>query len=488
MVKRRKMTNTAPSVDLSDVNEQELAKDTSAGEDTKLKWIQEKEQKRESSGDTAEKIPLESSTTSDNDVSVIVSPVAEERSLPTTSDDVKEVTVPVEPQKGGKDTEPPRTGGGEDRDNDSAEEEEPRVRKKRHKSGAPYVAVILTCLVLSVSLVVGAAFSRRRQEQEVAIDTRETTESTEGETEKVVTGDKLGAEEIYARGVRSSVSVAVTADGETEYYSGFAVFGDGYVATLCEAVESASSVEIVTCDGSVFPASVVGADRTVNLALLRTDAKELEGVSVGVSASLSEGNSVFAIGSVGGGRYASSLLATQVAYRERQPLMECYDGVQRRVTAIQLGALSDTSLKGCPIFDTYGKAVGIMLAAATDGEASLAIPLDRAMSVLEVMRKGETPSEEVLCSLAYTPPRLGISGEQAQVGEVWGVRVVDFADAASDAAAKLRIGDLIWRVNDTVVTDTSTLREQTERYRAGESVEVYVYRDGQTLSFFVSLV
>ena len=470
MIKRRKTADQAVSADLADVNEQELAKDTYQ------RSISGTEEKREDSigGDLPKNVDA---ATADGS--------AEELPVPARSDGCASPVAVDLPNDDG--TVQPR-----DNEKEAAKDKErtpppSSPPKRRYKSGAPYVAVILLCLALGIALVVGAALSRERDEQIISGDHPTQGESDTEHTQKEQTGGKLGAEEIYARGVRSSVSVAVTADGNTEYYSGVAVFDGGYVATLCEAVMADGIAEIVTCDGSVFPASVVGADRTVNLALLRTDATELERVSVGSSQSLSEGNSVFAIGNVGGGRYASSLLATQVAYRERQPLMECCDGVERKVTVIQLGELNDASLKGCPIFDVYGQAVAIMLASAADGQASLAIPLDKAMAVLEDMLGGRTPSQDALCSLAYAPPSLGILGQQSCLGEVWGVKVVDFSDAVSDSASKLRVGDLIWKVNDAAVTDTSQLREQTERYRAGDSVEVFVWRYGQALSFYVRL-
>ncbi len=476
MMKRRKMTHDSPPEALADVNEQELAKDTGA------RYIfEDGEPTTEQTAETERKGALDEKTEK-NDGFIIISKDTEDIPLPTPAKE-RAGEVPVESAASDGTQQPPREEQTEKR-----QAPPPQPPKRRHKSGALYVAVILLCLVLSVGLIVGAAFLRRGEEQTFITDTQPQKESSlTTETDAPMTGTRLSAEEIYARGVKSSVSVAATANGETEYYSGFCVFSGGYVATLCEAVDGKSSVEIMTWDGGVFPATVVGADRSVNLALLKTDADMLEGVSVGASSSLCEGNSVFAIGNVGGGRYASSLLATQIAYRERQPLVECCDGIERRVTAIQLGALDDSALKGCPIFDTYGQAVAITLATATDGQASLAIPLDRAIAVLDVMRAGGTPSEDILCSLAYTPPKLGILGEQAQAGAVWGVRIIDFTDSASDSAAKLRVNDLVWRINDAAVTDTASLREQTEKYRVGESVEVFVLRGGQALSFYVVL-
>ena len=104
-----------------------------------------------------------------------------------------------------------------------------------------------------------------------------------------------------------------------------------------------------------------------------------------------------------------------------------------------------------------------------------------------MIRFGGEPSEELLARLAFLPASLGIIGEQAQAGELFGVSVKGFADDSSDAAAKLREGDLIFRINDTLIPDTVTLKSELEKLTPGDSVEVFVYRQEQRLSFFVVL-
>lgn len=465
MIKRRKTVRRETADDLADVNEQELAKDIEINERSL-------------------------DVDDDNQAHDMVNPQVEIKE-PTKTQAVEKAqtadasdVVPVGEIHDGAQAKETKVGidGFE-----KIEVSNPK-RRRRGTRGAFYVAVMIFCLLTAVALVVGTLLLDKEEPQATVLDGTTQEEQSAPLTEAPQTsGERLGAEEIYERGVKSTVTVAATANGSVEYFSGFAVFGRGYVATLCEAIDGKSSVEIVTYEGQAFPATVVGADRSVNLALLKTDALTLDGVSVGRTDTLGVGNSVFAIGNVGGGRYASSLLATQVAYCERSPLIECCDGVTRRVTAIQLGALDDEALKGCPIFNCYGEAVAITLASVEDGAASLAIPLDKAITVLLQMKNGEVLNEDVLCSLAYKPPQLGIIGEQAQLGEVWGILITDFTDPDSDCASKLRIGDLIWKIGNAAVGDLDSLKRQMELNRAGDTVEVFVRRNSQALSFFVTV-
>lgn len=465
MIKRRKTVRRETADDLADVNEQELAKDIDVN-DNSFKTSDDKEER-----DTL-KLQAE-----------IKEPTEEREDEKAQICDANGVVPVGEVYEGARSQKSSKRAD----DFENVELSKPK-RRKRTSRGALYVAIMILCLLLAVSLVVGTILSDSEEQWITELDDTIQAEQTAPLTEAPQTsGERLGAEEIYERGVKSTVTVAATANGSVEYFSGFAVFGRGYVATLCEAIDGKSSVEIVTYEGQAFPATVVGADRSVNLALLKTDALTLDGVSVGRTDTLGVGNSVFAIGNVGGGRYASSLLATQVAYCERSPLIECCDGVTRRVTAIQLGALDDEALKGCPIFNCYGEAVAITLASVEDGAASFAIPLDKAITVLLQMKNGEVLNEDVLCSLAYKPPQLGIIGEQAQLGEVWGILITDFTYPDSDCASKLRIGDLIWKIGNAAVGDLDSLKRQMELNRAGDTVEVFVRRNSQALSFFVTV-
>ena len=511
MNKRRKssFSDSGESGDLADVNEQELAKDgegsgvfsgskehgtddKSSDNNSQEKMSREPEEKNEKN--------CESSDADGDFIIVNVEPDADKELLtPVESDGEKSVVkregidvpqrtdcadIVVEDEKNG-DGDTKAADGADGGDGEENQEERDFSPKRRRKTGLVYIAIIILCLAASIGVLVFSATT----DDIYVVETTELTESetqTEGEEENTsalsVSGE-LGAEEIYELGVKATVSVK----GEGAYYSGVAVFGDGYIATLYEAVDGAENIEITLWDGSVYPAELVGGNSTVNLALLKTEAKGLEYVSVGSSEELAVGNAVYAIGNVGEGKYSSSLIACRVSFSRRVLELVGYDGTQRRAVAIQINGLQDGALKGCPVFNAYGEAVAMTLTCESGSSAGFALPLDIAAEILSVIRFGGEPSEELLARLAFLPASLGIIGEQAQAGELFGVSVKGFADDSSDAAAKLREGDLIFRINDTLIPDTVTLKSELEKLTPGVSVEVFVYRQEQRLSFFVVL-
>lgn len=479
-MKRRKMDEHGG--DLADVNEQELAKDGGAECDFGERDITGTEtadggsapvcDENDDAGDAnaeADKIPSSGDT---------------EEILPTPVENVTEVVGRELPKADGeaREQEPPSE------ERKATEKKQKQTTKRPHKenkkSGRGYIAIIAACFLASMALLVFTYVGNRR-------DSESETEQTQSEA----SGNALintqpptspiGGGEIYKAYASSTVTVVATGENGVSYGSGFCIFEGGFVATLYETVANAGSIEITLDDGSVFSAQTVGGNATVNLALLRTDAPTLACVGVGSTESLSAGSELYAIGSMGGGKYGASLVSCEVSYALRSPELMGFDGSLRRVSAIQISGDLDGTMRGCPVFTDSGDAVAILLSIG-DG-VNFALPLDGAAEVLGAFRDGKEPSAEVLYALAYIPPVLGILGEQAETDGICGVAVMGFDDENSDAAAKLRTGDIIFRINDTLTPDTVSLAEEIEKHRPGENVEIYVYRNGQRLSFYVIL-
>ncbi len=472
MIKKHKHTDMSDS--LADVNEQELAKDGDRGS---LFYTEE------SGRDTAGGDPLPENIDKKKTESA-------RSSLPVSADIRREAVLSEHARA---EREERTCEDGQSCENECADDRrdtqgecgsDSQINKRR--GGSFYTAVILLCFAISAALLIYAALDRRSEGERSYIPDS-AGEASGTETDGATRPDRLpsAAQSVYETGVRSTVTVVGETDGKRKYYSGFAVFDGGYIVTLYEALGK-DSTQVITHEGKSLPCELIGADESVNLALLRAQMYDAEYVDICTDGVPSVGGEVFAVACLGNGEYASSLIAGEVAYLSRQSLVTLSDGIKRRVNALQLGSIGGDGIGGCPIFDREGHAVAICFV-SLDGGGSLAFPLGSVLPVLECMRDGREISDDILCSLAFTPARLGILGEQTQLGEEWGVLVKGFSDEDSDAAIKLREGDMIFRVCDTPVTDNAGLSAVVEGYRAGESVEVFLVRGAQRLSFFVTL-
>ncbi len=346
-----------------------------------------------------------------------------------------------------------------------------------------YITVIVLCMLLSFTLIY---FSMQNSPDEPSTDTLPQAQPPKADESAPPDTETVSADSVYQTALKSTVSVVSTRDGQKNYHTGFAVFEGGYIVTLYEAV-GGEDISIVTHDKRSFPAEVAAVDASVNLALLRCDDDSLLPISTDSARAPTVGESVFAIGNLGSTEYAFSLLASEVSHTERNAVLTFADGISRRVQAIQLGAFGGAQVGGCPVFGKDGKALGLLFASDKENGVSLAFDICSVMPVLECMKNGEQPSAEVLKLLAYTPARLGILGQQATQDGIWGVCIKGFTEDGSDAALKLREGDLIYRADEHMVADTETLAAVLEEHTQGDSLEIFILRDSQKLTFNVTL-
>jgi S1-C subfamily serine protease len=97
---------------------------------------------------------------------------------------------------------------------------------------------------------------------------------------------------------------------EREYSlgSGVVVNPDGYILTNDHVVSGASDIELFTRDKKKFKATVIGADSTTDIAVLKIDASGLPVLTLADSSNLKVGDVVFVIGDPFGIRRASARL------------------------------------------------------------------------------------------------------------------------------------------------------------------------------------
>ena len=160
--------------------------------------------------------------------------------------------------------------------------------------------------------------------------------------------------------------------------------------------------------------------------------------------------------------------------------------------AIQTDAAINPGNSGGPLVDLNGHLVGINASIQTSPQAEgggapgsiglgFAIPIDAVLPVIEQMEKGETP----------THARLGISVENVAAGEgalvADGARINEVSTDSAAASAGLANGDVITKVDDTLITDADGLVATVRSYRPGDEVTVTYTRDGKEDTVTVTL-
>jgi S1-C subfamily serine protease len=269
--------------------------------------------------------------------------------------------------------------------------------------------------------------------------------------------------------------------------SGFVISPDGVIVTNAHVVDGADEVVVTLDDGDQEDATVLGADTSFDLAVLKIERTDLPVASLGSSDELQVGDAVIAIGSALGleGGSGPSVTSGIVSALDRSIGTEI-DTVLQNV--IQTDAAINPGNSGGPLLDTRGRVVGINTAIANPGSSNnvgFAISIDSARPVIDALREGRTPEIAFLGVSAETvTPQLA---EQRDLGVDVGAYVRSVEANSPAEAAGIETGDVIVEVDGTAVTRAEEVVGAIRRHAPGDEVSVTVDRDGRTRTFDIVL-
>jgi S1-C subfamily serine protease len=199
----------------------------------------------------------------------------------------------------------------------------------------------------------------------------------------------LREQTVYRRLEPSVVDVTSTLryDGETVYGTGFVIDGRAaLVLTNNHVIRDATSVTAkLTTTGKTYPARIVGADLSADVAVL-----QLQGVTgltaapLGDSAAAASGMPVLAIGNQAGKGGLPAIAPGVIDSTGRT--IQATDGTSGFIETLrdmlQTSAHIEPGDSGGPLADSAGMVIGMDTAAGTGNSAvGYAIPIDTAMSV-----------------------------------------------------------------------------------------------------------
>jgi S1-C subfamily serine protease len=219
-------------------------------------------------------------------------------------------------------------------------------------------------------------------------------DSGEGRTVADIYKDEgRGVVFVQARGVSEEPSIfGLPRRQGTATGSGFVVDRDGTILTNAHVVEGSSDVSVRFGErGEAIDAEVKGRDLSTDLAVLKIDPDDVEGLNplpLGDSSKVQVGNPVVAIGNPFG---FTRTVTTGIV-----------SALQRQITApngftipnvIQTDASINPGNSGGPLLDANGRVIGINSQIATGGSRgsvgiAFAVPVNTAKSLLPRLEKG----------------------------------------------------------------------------------------------------
>ena len=255
--------------------------------------------------------------------------------------------------------------------------------------------------------------------------------------------------------------------------TGFVLSADGYIVTNNHVIAEGDSPVVTFADGTSEPATIVAGDPSRDLAVLKVDRTDLVPLAVGNSDELRLGDGLIAVGYALDLNGEPSVTAGILSAKNRTIVAE--NGVQL-VNLLQTDTAINPGNSGGPLLNEAGEVVGINTAIAGGAEnIGFAIAITPVMDVIESLREGSVPDRALM----------GVTTQPT--GEGLGVEIVEIADGSGAADSTLRVGDVIVAVDDTVITDPTSLGAAIATYQPGDTDTVTVERNGSTQAVPVTL-
>ena len=360
----------------------------------------------------------------------------------------------------------------------------------------PGWGALLGAMLLTIGLTLGAVFYARP----AMLRASTPTNLNGGTVATVPASNSSGTDWTDVAAAVSPAVVTIQAQGASSGGTGSGVVYDaqGDIVTNYHVISSAlggGQIQVTLADGRLYTASIVGHDKTTDLAVIRLDnpPSDLTVARFATSANLEVGAPVMAIGAPLG---LSNTVTTGIVSALNRPVevsvdesATSEDGTQASsdlvvTNAIQIDASINPGNSGGPLFDATGAVIGInssikSLSSSSDGQAGsiglgFAIPSDLVVSI----------ADQLIASGSASHGMLGVTvkAATATVGSdtYVGAEVQDVSAGSGASAAGIRAGDVIVKVEGQEVTSPKQLIGYVRRYKAGDTVSMTIVRDGAT--------
>jgi S1-C subfamily serine protease len=261
--------------------------------------------------------------------------------------------------------------------------------------------------------------------------------------------------------------------------SAFVLAPDGFLVTSAHVVASrragVSRNGIASFpDGRETPFEVLGADALTDLAVLRTEARDLTAAPLGDAELLRVGQLVVAIGNPHG--FAGSVTAGVVSALGRS--LPAREGATVRTidNVIQTDAALNPGNSGGALADSLGRVVGVNTAVAGIG-LGLAVPVNAATRRVVAALMSDGRVRRGYLGIAGAPrPLPPVTRERW--GAQPGVEVVEVVPGSPAADGGLRAGDLLVELDGRRLTGVQDVQRLMEDEVIGTRVVVTALRDG----------
>ncbi len=323
--------------------------------------------------------------------------------------------------------------------------------------------------------------------------------------EKIVLQEGEIVSDVYKKVNASTVAITTEQLSNSRFFesavqqgagSGIVISSDGYVMTNKHVVpEGTNDVNITTADGQEYTdVKVVGRDPFNDIAFLKIqNVNNLTAAKIGDSSKIEIGQKVIAIGNALG-EFSNSVTSGIISGKGR--LVQAADSSgtssERLENLFQTDAAINSGNSGGPLLNLQGEIIGINTAIAEQSEGiGFAIPINDAKGMIKtVLEKGKVIKAYLgVRYITLTPAVASQLDLPIKQGAYVGSGSDDSAVMQNSPAAKagIKSGDIIQKVNNSEINETTTLASLLGSYAPGDKITLTIWRSGKTQTVDVTL-
>lgn len=267
--------------------------------------------------------------------------------------------------------------------------------------------------------------------------------------------------------------------------TGFIIDADGHVVTNWHVVNGGQEFLVILSSGDRRPATLVGADRISDLAVVKIEGEVPAFASFGDSDAVQVGQPVLAIGSPLG-TYTNTVTQGIVSALGRDLPQSSYNNLIQHDAAINPGN------SGGPLFNLQGQVIGVNTLGVSEENGQSVQGLFFALPGNQV----QIITSRLISDGRVVYPFFGITYQtinwqlaaQANLPVDNGVYISEISSGGPAEAAGLLPGDIVTAIDGVAVDEQNAFAEVLFMHQPGDTVTVDVMRGNESLAVQLTLI
>jgi serine protease Do len=269
--------------------------------------------------------------------------------------------------------------------------------------------------------------------------------------------------------------------------SGAIISPDGYVITNDHVAGNAVEATVTLTDGTHYDAKIIGSDPTSDICLLKIDAHDLPYIKLGDSKDILVGEWVIALGNPFGLFDVNDQPTVTVGVISATGMN--LGGLNNRyyMNMLQTDAAINSGNSGGPLVNSLGELIGMntLIYTANTGTSGnvgvgFAIPVNKIKKVIDELKDKGKVNRDFWTGLSVQTIDPSIA-KAYNLKSSRGVIITNVVENSPASKADLQNYDIILAVDDIKVNNDNTLIGVLQEFRTGETVDIKILRDNDTI-------